>query len=477
MLYMLLPLLCGVVASTHLECAEWLSLLFIIPSTVVLFVALRRWAIYPLIVGVGMFVGSLNRVTHTPSMSYDHQYLLLVGDSRTAQVVAHRGCESESWQRCRFEVTTSGCSIEEHSAILCRATLSLYDRHGLQSNTYITSMCRRGYVANLSIDSYVELDPVQLSRHLPLSVRMNRWAVERLGRLELSDRAFASAAAMALAHRSQLDEGLKESYRLSGTSHILALSGLHFGVVLLIISSVTYLMPMVRNGHIVADVVSIIFIWLFACLVGMGESVLRAAWMFSMLHLASLISRRSNSLNSLLAASTLIILFDPAALFDVGFQLSFVSVLSIIVVGAPLAVRLFGRLLSPIKAVASSIVIGVVVTLATAPLLAYYFGGVSLIGPLATLPTLVTLMVVLFSSIIWIIAPLNIVAPIARALIECCTTLQNGIVERVASWSWVYYDLQISQLDMILAYLFMVTILLFVRVATSPSSRNDYPKR
>ncbi len=463
MLYMLLPLLGGVLLSSLLSSALSLSLALIIPSIIVIFTMRQRWATYTLIAGFGLLVGALDRTPATLLQSYDHQFALIVEQNNTARVVAQRANEAEEWQACRHWVTISGCEAEEYSALLCRGSFTPYERGKTESNHYIASMRKRGYVGAISINRYAPLDHQTLDLRPPLRIRMNRWAVERLKRLQLSESAFAVAAAMGLAQRSYLSEEIKRSYRLSGTSHIMALSGLHFGVVLIIISSVTYLMPIMRHGHIVADIVAIIAIWLFALTAGMGQSVQRSAWMFSLLHLASLTSRRYNGLNALLASATLITIFDPAALFDVGFQLSFLAVFSIIAVGSPLAFWLSARRSTIVNALITSIIIGMVVTLATAPLVAFHFGGVSLMAPLATLPCLLTLTVILFATIIWVIAPLMPLAPLARGVIECATTIQNHIVEWFASWSSLHYDLQISRMEMLLSYLFMAVVVVTAR--------------
>lgn len=127
-----------------------------------------------------------------------------------------------------------------------------------------------------------------------------------------------------------LDNDLRNSFSLSGLAHILALSGLHVGIIVMIASALFLPLHLFCNGNLKIAAV-IISIWLFAFISGLSPSVIRASIMGSIYLLGKMLYRRTSALNSLAVAATIILIFAPESIFQVGFQLSFAAVLSIIV--------------------------------------------------------------------------------------------------------------------------------------------------
>lgn len=116
-----------------------------------------------------------------------------------------------------------------------------------------------------------------------------------------------------------------------GLAHILALSGLHVGVIAWIIAILLF--PLFLTGHRTArSIITIITLWLFAIMTGLSASVVRAVVMASVIVLAAILQRARSSVNSLCLAALVILVFDPSALWAVGFQLSFAAVLAIVLI-------------------------------------------------------------------------------------------------------------------------------------------------
>ena len=143
--------------------------------------------------------------------------------------------------------------------------------------------------------------------------------LERYRLLGVSDAEYAVLAAMALGDKTAMTKDLKEVYAVSGASHVLALSGLHLGIIYVLLSM---LVPG-RRFRMVSQLLIVLSIWGFVLLVGMPVSVVRAAVMISICALLSIFHRNAVSLNSLSLAVICILLANPASIFDVGFQLSF----------------------------------------------------------------------------------------------------------------------------------------------------------
>ncbi len=140
-----------------------------------------------------------------------------------------------------------------------------------------------------------------------------------------------------LGNRYNLSHQAAERFREGGTFHVLVISGLHIsfigGVVFLIARRFT-------RKRWLQLVLSAGVLWSYTIAVGAESSVVRSALMFSLVALAPLVTRRANSLNALGGAGLFLLLWSPRNLFDPSFQLTFLSVLSIVVIAAPLMHRL-----------------------------------------------------------------------------------------------------------------------------------------
>ena len=187
---------------------------------------------------------------------------------------------------------------------------------------------------------------------------------------------YAVLAAMTLGDKSAMTQELRDVYAVSGASHVLALSGLHLGIVYMVLT----LLVVGRRWRFVMQLLAVAGIWAFALLVGLPASVLRAAIMISAFALLSLLGRGRASLNALALAALLILTVSPDSLYDVGFQLSFAAMLAILLVQPRLQ-----RLLSeewlmehPVARWAWGLAtVSVAAQAGTAPLVAYYFGRLS----------------------------------------------------------------------------------------------------
>ncbi|MCU1268394.1 MAG: ComEC/Rec2-related protein [Acidobacteria bacterium] len=169
------------------------------------------------------------------------------------------------------------------------------------------------------------------------------WLYEWRGMLEREIKKHFSAEtagvldAALLGNRYNLSHQAAERFREGGTFHVLVISGLHISfigaVVLLIVRRVT-------RKKWLQLIVSLVVLWSYTVAVGAESSVVRSALMFSLVAMAPLVSRRASSLNALGGAGLLLLLSSPRNLFDPSFQLTFVSVLAIVVIAAPLLRRL-----------------------------------------------------------------------------------------------------------------------------------------
>ncbi len=167
--------------------------------------------------------------------------------------------------------------------------------------------------------------------------RARAWVIQQIKQTVPGEKEQGVAEALLIGFRDDLDKELVQDYSNTGVVHIIAISGLHLGMIYgLLIAFFGYF----KKSKILSPWVQVFIIlavlWGFSILAGMAPSILRSAYMFSFLSIGNAINKRGNNLNNLCASAFLILLIDPFALWDVGFQLSYSAVLSIMLFQKPI---------------------------------------------------------------------------------------------------------------------------------------------
>ncbi len=145
----------------------------------------------------------------------------------------------------------------------------------------------------------------------------------------ITGREFAIAGALILGCRSEIDQETRHSYAASGAMHVLAVSGLHVGIIYLLIHWILGFVKKFRYHRIVRVIIILIIIWFYALLTGLSPSVTRASTMFSFIAVAGLFRRSAYIFNTLAYSAFFQLLINPFTLFMVGFQLSYFAVAGI----------------------------------------------------------------------------------------------------------------------------------------------------
>ena len=187
----------------------------------------------------------------------------------------------------------------------------------------------------------------------------------------------------------------------SGTSHIIAVSGLHIGILVLLIEKLFNFIGLGKNKSLL---ITLVVIYLYAYLVGFPVSIIRAGFMYFLYVLAYFTNRRYDAINSLMFIATVVIALNPFLIFSISFQMSFMATLSILTLYPKIS-----KLLKRLPNFLSSLVgVTLAAQIGTLPIIAYYFKQISIIAPLTNLlivPTLgMVLSLGLLSSVISLIS-------------------------------------------------------------------------
>lgn len=144
----------------------------------------------------------------------------------------------------------------------------------------------------------------------------------------LSQRAAAIARALIIGERDGIDQELRSYFLATGAMHILAVSGMHIGLLIVALLKVLGLFSRWVSRK-QALLLVVLIVWYYAILTGLSASVLRSVFMFSVLLLSQLSGRQMSNLNALFFSAFCLLLYDPLYLFDLGFQLSYLAMLGI----------------------------------------------------------------------------------------------------------------------------------------------------
>lgn len=238
----------------------------------------------------------------------------------------------------------------------------------------------------------------------------------------------AVVAAMTLGDKSGLTKELKEIYSVTGASHVLALSGLHLGIIYVILS----LLFSHRRTYAAGQAVIVVSMWAYVFMVGMQPSVVRAATMFSLCSVVSLLNRDRMSLNTLSFAAIVMLAANPLYLWDVGFQMSFMAVLAIFVFYNPVYRCLSGRgvwRFRPFRWLWAMTSVSVAAQLGVAPLIAYYFGRFScyfLLTNMLAVP--LTTFIIYCTFVLFVLTPLPALQSwVGEVLLTSVSWLNGGL--------------------------------------------------
>ena len=225
---------------------------------------------------------------------------------------------------------------------------------------------------------FVKEDAIAVMAHqLPnplraLSFRVLRYCQSILTQCIHHPEARAVILALVLGQKNALTSAVIASYTRAGTMHVLAVSGLHVGMLYWCLRLILGLLKYVWNGRWPSSVVSLGVLWFYAFVTGLSPSVLRATTMFTFVIMAAMLGRETNIYNTLAVSAFLLLFWDPMLLFTASFQLSYLAVLGIVYLQPRIyrALALSNWMLDRLW-LFSSVSIGAQV--ATMPLSLYYF--------------------------------------------------------------------------------------------------------
>lgn len=345
--------------------------------------------------------------------------------------------------------------------VICHAKPMLLHNGGNPNEfDYTGLMSRRGVRFQCFVPSD-KWETVSGSQHFSL-LRVSGMLRDRLLKIYrkygLDGDEYAVAAALTLGYKNELDYDTRQAYSNSGAMHILAVSGLHVGIIYLIVSRLLVLMQRSAKGRFLRAVLLIASIWFFAAITGFSASVQRAALMITFVILGESRREKISVYNSLAASALILLIINPMLVFEIGFQLSYLAVLSIVYFQPRLVVLLYvkNRFL---RRLWELFTVGVAAQIGTGPLALYHFHQFPNYFWLTNLLVVPAAFVVMIEAVVVLgVSFIPVLAKWAVWLLDLSVYLLNAFVRFVDRIPGSVSHIYVSAVDTACMYLVIILL-------------------
>jgi competence protein ComEC len=272
------------------------------------------------------------------------------------------------------------------------------------------------------------------------ALKIRKQQVDLFRKLLVQDEAYAVATTLLLGYRADLSEETLMAYSKTGTIHALSVSGMHVGLIYLVINFLLGFLDKTNHGRIIKLLLTIALIWFYALVAGLAPSVLRSAIMLSVFIIGNTFKRSKNSYNLLCFSAFSILVFNPLLIYDLGFQLSYLSVLGLIYF-QPYINAWFHFKFAFANKLWGFIALSLAAQLSTFPLAAYYFHQFPTYFLISNLFILLPVTVIMYLGLLIILCRMYFLAPILEWLINFCNQGLKWISNLPsASLSEIWFD-------------------------------------
>ncbi len=299
-----------------------------------------------------------------------------------------------------------------------------------------------------------ELYPLGVQKHTlrGLANRLRNSMMYHLDNYSFGSEEKAIIGALLLGLRQEISPEVYNHYKRAGAVHILAISGLHIGVLLIFLNCLFYPFLLIRHGKKIRLLLVVLFLWGFALLSGLSASVVRAVTMFSFLAYAFYLNRPVNMYHIMALSMFFLLLFNPHFIFDVGFQLSYAAVFSIISI-QPLLMRWWSPRYYMLKKIWQLLSTSIAAQIGVLPLTLYYFHqfpALFFISNLVIIPFLGAILCI--GIFVIILALLNILPQILASFLNAILHGMNVLVQWISKIdSLVFADIYFNS-GLVLCY-------------------------
>lgn len=271
---------------------------------------------------------------------------------------------------------------------------------------------------------------------LRIAYTLRDWCVKCIKKYVNSPKEAAVVSALTVGYRDEVTQDIVQSFSSAGVIHILAVSGMHVGLLYMLLEFLLKFLNRNATTKIIKVIIIVCLIWLFAMITGLGGSIVRAAAMISLLIVGRNLKRRMDIIDSLCSSAFLILLISPFTFIDAGFQLSFSAL-----VGIALWERNFSQMIewrNPLlQLVWRMCSVSMAAQLGVLPLTLFYFNQFPLLFLVANVIGVPLSTGILYGGLLlFILSPFVVAAQYAGELLKSATKLLDGYINWVQSFSF-----------------------------------------
>lgn len=376
--------------------------------------------------------------------------------------------------------TVSNCWERLHAGDGIVATSLLTEPRNFAGSTfdYATWLKYHGYSAETFIfysdwrKAVVDISDIPYSDKVIIAARkLRQKLLTRYHDYGADGKSYALLAAMTLGDKSALSRDMKDDYAISGASHVLALSGLHLGIIYTILS----LLTLGYRRKWLPQLAIMLAIWAYVIIVGMSPSVVRSAIMLTIVSIVTIMNRNAVTANSLSVAAIIMLLWNPLTLYDTGFEMSFAAVLAI----TTFMPMIYWRnkpekaILRPVRWLWNVMAVSLAAQLGTAPLIVYYFGRFSCYFLLTNIIVVPCAILILYGAVMIVVMSWqSTIAAWLTGIITAIANFMNNAIHWIASLPGASIDgLSWSKWQVAGVYLIIAAIYLGIKQTVKISER------
>lgn len=310
----------------------------------------------------------------------------------------------------------------------------------------VTDTIYRNLQASLSSEQHIRLFFLKLRQKLLSDLRQKG----------LEGEAFAVYAALAVGEKSYLSSDIEQLYSNTGTSHVLALSGMHLGILMFFFYFIFSHGLKYSFWRWPFFFLACILIWSYTFMAGLPISLVRAATMYVFSLFGMMIHRRHFSLNILFWTAFLMLFAAPESMYDVGFQLSFAAMLGILLFQNKIEALIPVRV-PVIRSLWSGMSVSLAAQITTAPLVILYFHYLPMTGIWATMLVSLTAMGLLYSLPLYLLfGGYHVISSLIVTGVTWLVSLQHAILQWFETWPFSRFGpFYITWLELLACYLFI----------------------
>jgi competence protein ComEC len=264
--------------------------------------------------------------------------------------------------------------------------------------------------------------------------------------------------ALLIGYKEDLDLTLQEKYTETGVSHIIAVSGMHLGLIFYVLHAILSLVVTRNTSRYISFCIILPLLWIFAFVTGASASVMRSVLVFTLILLGNLFRKKTDSINVLLASAFFLLVIHPGIINDIGFQLSYAAVLSILIY-EPFISKWVYTNNKALTYLWNMVSITLAAQILTTPIVLFHFKQFPLLFLITNMVAVPLSSIVLLLAIALCATSLFLLPTASLAMaIHFCLALMNSYIEKIASIDFNTIQLSTSLSTSVCLYLLIITI-------------------